>query len=370
MSETTVTLQGLRRSICRELRMPFFRKMGNFAEVDTGSTTTKIIDAKLLQRNEYWKNHWFYLVSTQETSLIESFNRPETALLLERALAGAPASGTDYEIHSIWSADEIHAAINRAIKSSRQAFFNSVVDDTTLCLVEDVLEYYIGGLTVVPWIVNKVYIEYPSNAQRGLAVAAGVASITLPSDIDLTDATTTYRITIYGGKGAGQVRQYSTRTGQVVSITQSWTTVPDTTSKFAIFDPTKSGWYPAHNIHFDAPEYPDDLRFTNRNPSFYGGRIRIEYVGVSSLLTAETDTTIVPEEYLINKVCSILHGQVLNGTKADKESHYAEFKRYQDEADSYMVRNAPHQPATHIRNPDAHIDFFYRDTADPLAWRD
>lgn len=368
MSETTVSLQELRRAICRELRMPFFRRVGNFSDADANCTTTKIIDTSLSQKDGTWASSFVYLVATQESSLITAFNRNDNALLLERALSGAPAAGDDYEIHSIWNAEDIHEAINRAIKSSRQSFFITKVDETK-CLVEDVLEYDISALTVVPWIINKVYIEYPQ-ATYFTASAGANTTVTAPTGIDLTSVNSTWFVTIYDGTGKGQVRAVTSVAGQVITV-PTWTTNPDSTSKMTIFDPRKSAWKPSHNYHLDSLEYPDKLRFSHRLYEYRGGRIRLEYLGVSSELTTEASTTIIPEEYLINKACSILHGQVLNGTKADKESHYAEFKRYQEEADAFLARNAPHSPAIHLHNPDAHMSGYGTSDyyADPLGWR-
>lgn len=367
MAQPTITLQELRRSICRELRMPFFRRVGNYAESDAGSTTTKIIDAALTQKDKFWNNSFIYWIDTQTSSLINAFNANNHELLLEKSVGETPTEGDDYEIHSIWNADDIHEAINRAIRSARQSFFQATVNET-LCLKEDVLQYDISGLTVTPWILNKVYAEYLYNAIQFTASAAGAASVTAPSDIDLTSVTSTWYVTVYGGTGAGQVRAVSSVAGQVINVT-AWTTALNTTSKISVFDPTKSSWYPMHRFHLDSMEYPQWLRLANRNPDFYGGRLRLEYLGVSSELTTEISTTIIPEEYLVNKACSILHGQVLNGTKADKESHYAEFKRYQEEADAYLIRNAPHAPSIFIKDPDGYVNSLSSDRDDPLGWR-
>lgn len=365
MAQPTISLQELRRAIGRELRMPFFRRVGASSACDTGSTATEIIDAALNQKDKYWNNSFVYWIDTQVSSPILSFTRNDHKLILERSVGETPTVGDTYEIHSIWNSDDILEAINRAIKSSRQTFFTAVVDETT-CLREDVQQYDISSLTVVPWILNKIYVEYP-NGIRFTASAGAGTTITAPSDVDLTEVTSSWFVTIYGGTGQGQVRAVSSVAGQVITVT-TWGTNPDSTSKAVVFDPNKSSWYPFHNYHLSSMEYPQYVRFTHQYPSYLGGRIRYEYLGVSSELSTEASTTIIPEEYLINKVCSLLHGQVLNGTKSDKEAHYAEFKRYQEEADSFLIRNAPHAPSVHLRNPDAHVDAFSRDRSDPLNW--
>jgi hypothetical protein len=367
MAQPTITLKELRRAIGRELRMPFFRRIGAESASDASSTETKIIDAALTQKDKYWNNSFVYWIDTQTSSPILSFTANDHTLILEKSVGETPTTGDKYEIHSIWNAEDIHEAINRAIKSSRQSFFVATVDET-LCIKDDVLQYDISGLTIVPWILNKIYIEFPMNAIEFIASAGAATSVTAPTGVDLTEVLNGWIVSIHDGTGEGQVRAVTNVAGQVVSVA-AWTINPDASSHIAIFDPEKSSWYPLHKFHLDALEYPRYVRLTHRNPDFYGGRFRLEYLGVSNELTTEASTTIIPEEYLLNKACSLLHGQVLNGTKSDKEAHYAEFKRYQEEADAFLIRNAPHSPSILIRDPDAHVSSFNSDRADPLDWR-
>src|SRR5512134_2518963 len=98
MAKPTVTLQELRRAIGRELRMPFFRRVGNSSTCDTGSTATKIIDASLMQPDKYWNNNFIYWIDTQTSSLINIFNANNHELLLERSVGETPTAGDAYEI--------------------------------------------------------------------------------------------------------------------------------------------------------------------------------------------------------------------------------------------------------------------------------
>jgi hypothetical protein len=367
MTAPSITLQELRRAVCRELRMPFFRRVGPYSACTAGSTATKIYDTvSLMQPDKYWNSSFIYWLDTQTSSLINVFNANEHALLLERTVGETPTTGDKYEIHSIWNAEDIHEALNRAIKSSRQSFFTTAIDQST-CWKEEVLEYDISGLTITPWILNKMYMELPQNDIQFIAAGGASNGITAPADVDLTSVKAGWIVTLRNGTGKGQARTVVSVSSQTIFVSP-WATPPDATSFGSVFDPLESSWYPVHNFHTDALEYPQYVRLTLRNPDFYGGRFRYEYLGVSSELTTEISTTIIPEEYLVNKACSLLHGQVLNGTKSDKEAHYAEFKRYQEEADSFLVRNAPHAPGLFIKNPDAHVNSQGRDRDDPLNW--
>jgi ElaB/YqjD/DUF883 family membrane-anchored ribosome-binding protein len=91
-------------------------------------------------------------------------------------------------------------------------------------------------------------------------------------------------------------------------------------------------------------------------------------LAVSQELSTEASTTNVPAEYIKAKACSVLHGQALSNTKADKDTHYAEYKRYMDEADAYVVRNAVHTPGTRFRTPNDTAVQRYQSNDNPLGW--
>ena len=200
---------------------------------------------------------------------------------------------------------------------------------------------------------------------RGTATAGGASTITLESIPDGID--TSWRISIYEGTGKGQIRTYSSNVGNQVTVSSAWTTNPDSTSKYAVWDAAEEhyAWEPVYAVSQDAKEFPDAIRFKSRFTSSYGMRIRLEYLAYPVALTADADTTGVPKEYLVPKVCSILHGQRLSSTRADRDMHFAEHKRYADEADSFKILYAPHRPDTLIPVEGGQE---YRDNEDPLDW--
>jgi hypothetical protein len=365
MSEPTNTRKTLRRAIASELQMPFFRRFtAGESTTDTGSTSSKIVDASLTQRDGFWNGSWNYMPGTAEQSIIRSFDAGTKAYQLETPLAAAPAdTGDAYEIHTLWAASEIHAAINRAIQGASRIFPESVVD-ATLVMQEGVLEYSLTGLTKSVFQLNKVWIENPGTVLRGTASAGAAATITLesvPTDID-----TGWKISIYAGTGKGQVKSYVSNVGNVVTVA-AWTTQPDNTSKYALWDASDEiyDWVPLSHIYMDTLEFPDVLRLRGRWPQHFGMRMRLEYLGVPAELSAETDTTIVPKEYVVRMACSILHGQKLNDTKSDRDLHSYETDRYEKMANAYVALNAPHLPGSTIPTYDQAI---YIPSDNPLGW--
>lgn len=75
--------------------------------------------------------------------------------------------------------------------------------------------------------------------ESGTAQAGAAGSITLASAASAVDAAYAgWYVVLVGGAGAGQVRQVSTYTGstRVAAVSANWTTNPDSTSQYGLFD--------------------------------------------------------------------------------------------------------------------------------------
>lgn len=363
MAENTTTLQVLRRQICQELRMPFFRRFITKSTATASTAAGNINDTALTQEDEFWAGHWLYHVDSQEARLIQTFLRDVNSLFPERDFTAA-ASGDDYEIQSLFNAPEIHAAINRAIQSVGRVFVESVVDETII-LEEDQLEYALSSLSKKPWGIQQIWLENSTNNRQGTVASA--TSTTLVDTGQFPDVTSNWKVSIYKGTGSGQLRSVISSTDDELTVA-AWDTTPDTTSKYLIWDPTEQLYdlNPISEYRTDAPEFPDTLLFQRRYPSRYGQRIRIIYTAVSGSLSAEDDTTIVPPEFIINRAASILHAQLSGDNKFDREFHYSESLRFDDLAVSFMEGNAPRQPNQIITSRNAQP--FTSQEVDPLDW--
>lgn len=366
MSEPTVTRKTLRRRIAMELQMPFFRRFAaGESAMTSGSTTVLIKDTALRQAESFWTGSWFYDVGSGLVSLIRKHSYTTTDLSLETALASTPNVGDKYEIHSVWNAAEIHNAINRAIDMVGRTFPETIVDET-LILKKDILAYDLTGLTKKVFQLNKVWVENPATISRMFATAGGASSITLPSLP--SGIGTSWKISIYDGTGAGQIRNYASAVGNVVTVNSAWVTQPDATSEVALWDTNDQqyDWIPMHTVYVDAKEYPDSLRLRGLYTTHYGMRMRLEYLTVPAELTTDADTTVVPMEYLVPKACALLHGQKLKDTRADRDMHFSENQRYDGDAERFLLRNAPHTPDTNIKAQYSGSQI--ADTANPLNW--
>lgn len=129
-----------------------------------------------------------------------------------------------------------------------QQFTGVTVTDDQISAAEDQIDAYVGNQGskhLTSELVDK-------------ATAGAVGSITVPAG-----ALSTYpdgffvgkQIEIIGGTGQGQRRSISAQAGNVISVTPNWTTAPDATSVYHIF---QSGKFPRENdVHdYGGKVYP------------------------------------------------------------------------------------------------------------------
>jgi hypothetical protein len=177
-------------------------------------------------------------------------------------------------------------------------------------------------------------------------------------------------ISIYAGTGTGQIMDVFSVVGDQISISPfTWTTTPDTTSKYALWNPTvqTNDWMPWTALRYDSTkEFPDVLYFSQRPTGFEGLRIRLELTALPAELSAEADTTVVPISYIVPAAVSKLHSRKIKDTKVDRDLHFGESKRYMEMAEAWMIRNAPHRPDRTIL--DQHSGAYQPDSMNPMNW--
>ncbi len=377
MSKPTVTREQLRRAISLELKMEFPRRYPDgYLTCDATSTVDKIIASELAQEDGFWSGGWWYCNGdTTTTSLlldevrqIDAFNANEDSLFLEYALPSTPSTTTQFEIHNIFNAIEIHQAIDRAIQTAFPHFFD-IIEDETLVYQEDVLSYSLASLTYAPWLVSEVYIEQPSDSLTGTATASSNTSIT-DSSADFSNVAAGWLVSIYDGTGKSQLRTVTSVTGTTQLNVATWTTNPDTTSKYRVWDPNEEDyqWFRVTDAYFDSKEYPSYLYLRHSKwTSAYGARIRLVYAAPASSLTTDASTTVVPKEYVINKAIEILATSRIGDTRADSAKYASMAKFYGDAALRYAVSHAFRLETTLWQERSAGYPSSIGDP-DPLAW--
>jgi hypothetical protein len=379
MAKPVSTRTSLRRAIAGELSMPFFQRYDSSLTADSGSTISKVIDADLTQEDDYWKNSWLYISSDTATANVGAvrqvtrFIAADNALLPEYDLPSAASTGTGFELHTVFSPFETHRAINRAIQEGFPAFYD-IVTDESMIVEEDKLAYDISDLTYDPWIISAVYIEQGDDVKSGV-VTAGAATYITDTNLDTTGIDTDWKVSIYDGTGKGQMRDVkSVATNRVTTSTgassDAFSPVPDTTSKYKLWDTAeqKTDWYRMTAARFDKPEFPSKMYLTKNPTGAYGMRFRLIYATQPAELSADSDETVVPREYIINRAVEILAASRIASTRADREKYAAMEQMSRIKADTFREKNSFRMPTTIWQESDPNGPRAVNEE-NPLQWK-
>jgi len=354
--------------------MPFSKRVGaGYGDV-ADPTTSSITDATSLShpRRDYWTNQWIYFPASGNARMIVA-SALGGKISFYPALAAAPSAGDDYEILSVFSPFEIHEAINQAIMNSYPSFFETVEDDS-LVICEDKLEYDLTSISPTIGIVHEVAIERPvTRKYTEVESATGdPLVVTLLDSTDLSDVDTTWRISFYDGTGRGQEAAITAVGTHTVTIAVP-TTSPVDGTKALLWDPNDEqlGWYRIKAVHFSSKQWPSYMRLYAPIYSYRGSRIRIKYSTIPSSLTAETSTTVVPSEFVVAKAISLLAKSRVGDNRVDRQRYAALEELYTKESELFKLVNYFQLPDTEIwmEGNDLPSQFIQDPDGDPLNWR-
>jgi len=369
MAEPTKTRKQLRRAVSKASKSRFFRTYSD-GEIPLSGTPSAISLPStdyLVQGDNYWKNSFVYVVETQEERPISDFDNATAVLTPEYPFTAAPDSTDSIEIHDRWSPGEIHDAINWSIEEAGKKFPDSV-EDETLILLEDKLQYDISGLSEKVWMPLQVWIERTATSMTGTATAGTTDSITVPSGVDLSSVDTDWKVSIYCGTGSQQVADVTAVSTTTQIISAMFDTAPSTDSKYRLWDAAeeKYVWEKIAAVKFDQLEFPTYIRFASSYSSLLGMRMRLVYLSVPSVMDDDADTTVIPEQYIVHKSLSYLHDLMVQDVRADRQMHANAAEYHEALADKFM--------ALHIRRRVAGTWWQEEDNrsqayeVDPMGW--
>lgn len=269
--------------------------------VTSGTLTTTVIDTARDEIDDRWNNKWVYIDTDaggvapqgQERKITDFANSTGT-MTVDIAFTAAPTTGDTYSLREAFSRAQYVVAINHAIGDGTRAFGTVSVDETTV-IKSDTLNY---SLPTGCKHIYQVWVEEPDSEDSGTATSGGNLTLTDTGKSWTTNDWAAYELRVYDGTGAGQVRTISSNTATILTVSVAWTTNPDSTSEYKIVDVTEElfQWSQIRNC------YPDieasKLRFYAQQTE--GARVRIVCETEPSELSATTDETEVPVEYILN----------------------------------------------------------------------
>lgn len=370
MAEPTLTRSGLRQLLARRLGLAFARRYNDSAAL-TGVTSTTIVTATgLTQATDFWNDSFFFHQTSGEVRRIVDF-ASGGQLTLEHPLSTLPLVADEFEIHTGWTADDLHDAINAGILASQRAFHDVVLDES-LVLKENTLEYDLTSLTTLRYVL-KLFRETAVGVLRGTATAGAAGSITDSALIgSLGSVTSSWKVSIYAGTGAGQLRSVSSANNGTgaVSVSSNWTTTPDTTSKYALWNPTVQydEWPRILAARFDAIEFPSKAYLMVNYTESYGLRLRLQYLARPATLASEAGTTFVPQEFLINYALAELYSLRLSDSRVDRQRYAAKADHHRKLASDYLAANNWRAPAATLWQEADHGYRYQADSANPMGW--
>ena len=363
MGEPTVNRVTLRREICQDLGMPFFRRWPNGLVVQDTATSgmanatdsAKLVDSRFNQRRKYWKSAWLYDVTSGEQRKVVDFIRDQKALIPEYDFTTVPSTATTFEIMSIHTPAEIHTAIDDAIAEGFPIFFD-IVTDETLIVEEDKREYELSvnnsdgrGILSNPYRIKSIYIE--RTASGGVFVIDTASTTTsivnAAAGFSASGLDSGWSLAVYSGTGSGQ---YILPTGPASAnaIPVAAPTVAlDTSSQIRFWNRSVEvhAWDPVTAIEFDAKDYPNKMRMLFNTSASRGMRFRIQYVGEPQpLLTDTAAGTTVPKRYIKARALATLLRQRARRLPGEADKYALLAQAEQADADRFKLEHSFDMP--------------------------
>ena len=231
----TVTWTTLRRDLSRNLREPFFRRLGAYRPI-TASAANYLMDTALgrFSVSEGWPYAFAYVPRYGDQREITNFLSDGTLgyAYVSPNFSTTPSAGMDYEIHSIWSAQEKLDAINQARQDCWPAFYEIGIDENII-IQKWKKEYSLSNFAHNPRHILGVYLEPIWKVDQSIGGSIAVDSIETITTPGLVGFTSTTLITTKSYVPDGTYGRYEFVTQAGAFSTSSWV-IGDTTVTYTI----------------------------------------------------------------------------------------------------------------------------------------
>jgi len=325
---------------------PFFRRIGaTSGTADSGTTTTLVDAAVLLQEDDFWVNSMVYLPASDKARLISDSDQGDKNLTWLEPLAAAVSTDA-YEIWSQFHPHEVHDAISQALRDAWPYFFT--YEEHEIVIQEDMgVTYALSSLSPSPKIVAAVLIEPGTSSITGTCDATpGDQAYLKDTDQTFTAADVGKECRIYDGTSKADNRTVSALiNANTLEMSANFTTTLDDTSKYRLVDIVDEiqQWSKIWRWSVDKMLDPTYLRFASQPNGLEGRMMRILYEAEYEMLSAESSTTTCPREFLELATMSRLYLMRLAGSPESKLDNFIAMQRTCAEAAESYARKSHYQ---------------------------
>jgi hypothetical protein len=383
MAEPSYTRAEIRRELGLRAEQEFFLRY------DDGYILPTVIDSvsfqstdKLKQIDDFWEGAWIYNASLDETRICKEFEAGSHRLYPEWEFSSGVSTTDEIELWDLWSPKQIHNAIGNAIQESWKAFPRVVMNER-IVVQEDVTRYTLDSGVLNPFaadahpnigMILNLWLETSRNSVSGVATGGDSTVLNDTAMSPDTTADTDWLVSIFKGAGVGQLREVtSVSPVGAITPTDEFVTGPDTTSLYVLWDvglgEQEDDWYKMTSVRLDRLEHPSMLYLTALYPAARGLRMRLQYISAGEVLSADSDVTFTPKEYIILHALGELYETLVSDNRSDRSVHAGLADYFAEKAQKYMDDNARESPAETLwMEEDVGVYGSMMDDGNPLGW--
>lgn len=297
------TRAELRRELGLRLGQPFFRRLSGTSAVTAsavGTTATLIDTARLLEADDYWIGDFLYLPASGEEREISDFANVSSTVTWLAPVAAATGATTAYEIWSQFTAHEVNAAIDFALRACWPYFFQTTYNET-VPIEEDAGLFYTLPTTNAIRRLCQVFLMVYSSV-TGTVTTAGAVTQVIDSAAAFTAADVGKYVAAYGDASTaqGEIRQVTAYVSATELTVAAFSIALPEDAKYRLLD--KNDPYPQQiflqNWETDKAEFPTQLWLGSHPLGYEGYPLRLIYEYEFTALATDAATTTCPAEFI------------------------------------------------------------------------
>lgn len=320
-----VTRTQIRRTLGLRTGQPFFRKFGGGAGTASanGTTTTLIDTTRLKESDKYWVGSFIYFPSTDEVREISGFTQSSSTVTWLAPIASSTTTNLAYEIWSQFTPQQVHEAINQALRRAWPYFFLTGTDETLVIEDAQGVMYTLPTTNIIRRLCQVYLMIYQGVA--GTITSLGTTTQIIDSGASFTSSDVGRWIAVYkdGVTANGEIRQISVVDSSTqVTVSSAFSEAVPVGAKYRKLDKntTTPVQLPVVNAIVDAPEFPTKLWFGQHPFGYEGYPLYLMYEYEYPDLTTEAGTTTCPLEYLYAMASAYIYLQKMQSAPAQENA--------------------------------------------------